>query len=118
METNLLVRLIEKCWMHIIENAAESLVRKHGVEQFHTFVIFHGETAHDQHVAARLRYILQELLNCGPMLAVAIIDGRIFCIFIQTEILQHGRFKRTDRITADNTETRFVHIANGDGRKW
>lgn len=104
--------------MHIVENAAEPLVRKHGVEQFHAFVIFHGETAHDQHVAARLRDILQELLDCRPVLAVAIIDGRIFCKFIQTEILQHGRFKRTNRITADHTETRFVHIANGDGRKW
>lgn len=104
--------------MHIIETATEPFVRQHGVEQFHAFVFLHGEAAHDQHVAARLRYILQELLECGPALFAAVIDVRVLRILVQTEILQHGRLKRIGRVIADNTQPSFVHVANGDGRKW
>lgn len=79
--------------MHIIENATESFVREHRVEQFHALVFLHGETAHDQHVGAWLRYILQKLLKSGPVFDVGIIAGRSLRVFIQTEILQHGLFK-------------------------
>lgn len=119
MRTNhLLVRLIEEGGMHIIECATESFVREHSVEQIHAFVLLQGETTHDQQVGARLRYILQELFECGPAFAVAVINGRILRKFVQTEILQHGRFERAGRVILNHTEARFVHVANGDGRKW